>query len=291
MQVRQALERFLIQLQADGRGGSICAQYQRHVRCFDAWLARNRYKRDVAGLSHERVAEFLASPAARVRPDGQPKLATSVNVLRGSLKNFFRYCHLAGLTDSDVGRLIRRAHCSTAPPRWLSPDECTQLLRTLKAERGAIARRDAMFVQLLLGTGVRLGTALALTDADVDLPRRLLALREMKGDRPDLLVISAGIAKALRAYLRGRSPGALFDNGAGRPLGRRQAATRLALWGERAELPQRLTAHSLRHTFARRLYERTGDVLVVKELLRHKSVASTLIYASVDGRDLRRALG
>jgi integrase/recombinase XerC len=290
MSVLEALDAFLVQLQADGRGWSIAAQYSRHVRLLDRWLAERGYDRDISALSHQRVAEFLASDAVRLRPDGRPKRATSLNVLRGSIRSFLRYAYLAGMASDDPGRLIRRARCSSPPPRWLSPEECRRLLAAISERGSAASKRDRMLVELLLGTGIRLGTALALTAADVDLRRRLLVLREMKGDRPDVLPISAEVGKALKAYLRGRAPGPIIDNGAGGALGRRQAARRLELWGAQAGLAGRVSAHQLRHTFARRLYDKTRDVLVVKELLRHRSVASTLVYAAVDRADLRRAL-
>ncbi|MBI5433295.1 MAG: tyrosine-type recombinase/integrase [Planctomycetes bacterium] len=66
-------------------------------------------------------------------------------------------------------------------------------------------------------------------------------------------------------------------------------ARRLELWLDRAGLPHR-GAHALRHSFATRLYQRTGDVLLVKEALGHRSVVSTLVYAQADEGRLRRAM-
>ncbi|MCC7172994.1 MAG: tyrosine-type recombinase/integrase, partial [Planctomycetes bacterium] len=50
-------------------------------------------------------------------------------------------------------------------------------------------------------------------------------------------------------------------------------------------------AHALRHSFATSLYRRTGDVLIVKEALGHRSIASTLVYAQADEGRVRRAMG
>ena len=290
MQILEVLEKFVIQLEADGRGWSIIGQYRRHVGLLDRWLATGNRSRKVADLTHEVLAGFLASPDARLRPDGVQKKATSMNVLRGSLKSFSRYAFLAGHVALDPGRMMHRARCGHPPPRWLAQEEANQLLATIATERSSIAKRDLIFVQLLLGTGVRLSTALALRSQDVDVTRRLLVLREMKGNAPDMLPISVTVAAMLQTYLQDRPPGPLFEGEKGRPLGRRQAARRLEIWGERAGLVGRVHAHALRHSFARRLYEKTGDVLTVQALLRHRSIASTMIYAKVDLRDLRRAL-
>ena len=58
---------------------------------------------------------------------------------------------------------------------------------------------------------------------------------------------------------------------------------------ERAGLKD-CTFHTLRHTFAMRLYQKTRDVLLVKEALRHRSIASTLVYCRIQERQLRKAL-
>ena len=51
-----------------------------------------------------------------------------------------------------------------------------------------------------------------------------------------------------------------------------------------------LSPHKLRHAFAIRIYSKTADILVVKEALCHRSIASTLVYARADEGRLRRAL-
>jgi site-specific recombinase XerD len=71
---------------------------------------------------------------------------------------------------------------------------------------------------------------------------------------------------------------------------RRHAERRFRVWVEKAGI-RRASPHSLRHTFATKLYKRTGDVLLVREALCHRSISSTLIYARVDAERLRRVLG
>jgi integrase/recombinase XerD len=72
---------------------------------------------------------------------------------------------------------------------------------------------------------------------------------------------------------------------------RRHAERRFRVWVEKAGIRRRASPHSLRHTFATRLYARTADVLLVREALLHKSITSTLIYARADAERLRRVLG
>ena len=62
------------------------------------------------------------------------------------------------------------------------------------------------------------------------------------------------------------------------------------MWREKADLPEAITPHSLRHSFAARMYAKTGDVLLVQKALGHRSVASTLVYAQAGDDRLRAAL-
>src|SRR2546422_5428698 len=137
MRIEAALEKFLVQLQADGRSPHTIGQYRRHIRLFARW-ARDvgpRCQR-IESLDHEAIAQFLAASLANTRPDGAKKKATSTNCLRSSLKGFLAYLHRAGYIRHDPGRLIRRAMCSPPPPRAMSSDDQKQLLGVLAKSKG-----------------------------------------------------------------------------------------------------------------------------------------------------------
>lgn len=85
MRLLDALARFLVQLQADGRSQHTVAQYARHVRRFGEWLEAEHLPDDVAALEPEHVAQFLASADALRRPDGRSKCTGWPNALRSSL--------------------------------------------------------------------------------------------------------------------------------------------------------------------------------------------------------------
>ncbi len=83
MRLEDALERFIIQLEADGRSLHTIRQYRRHVRLLARWCRDVGHGSDIAAISHEAIARFLASPQARTRRDSAERKTTSVNV---------RYC-------------------------------------------------------------------------------------------------------------------------------------------------------------------------------------------------------
>ena len=291
MNITQALDRFLVQLEADGRSPHTVGQYRRHIRLLASWLEAEGRSVEITEIAHETLALFLASPAARTRPDGKMKRATSANCLRSSLRTFFTYLAQAGYLPTNPASVIKRARCSGPPPRAMPQDDQEKLLTTLAAAEGPEAERDHLLFALMLATGTRLGSALALQVPDIDLARAELSLRSMKGDRPETLPIGQAIRDHLARYLAKHPNGALFARRDGRPLTPRHIERRFREWLKKAGISRPASPHSLRHSFAQDLYRRTGDILLVKAALRHRSITSTLVYARADGERLRRALG
>ncbi len=146
--------------------------------------------------------------------------------------------------------------------------------------------RDFAVFHLLLGAGLRIGSALALEVGDLDLDRGEVYVRKAKGDRPTVLVLPAAVRDHLGAYLAGRVEGLLFPG-----MSPRHANRRLRYWLARAGVRGSASCHSLRHSFALRVYGKTGDLLVTQAALGHASIASTTVYARASRERLRDALG
>ena len=291
MNVLDALDRYLVQLEADGRSPHTIGQYRRHVRLLASWLSAEGHSADLRDLDHEVLARFLASPAARTRPDGRPKKATATNALRSTMRTFFAWVHAAGYVGVNPARLVRRARCGSPPPRALSEDEQRRLLDTLAAADGPEAERDHALFHVMLGTGIRVGSAVALDVEDLDLDAGVLYLRQAKGDRPERVFLSRGSVDHLRRFIGERTGGPLFPARGGRAMTTRHVNRRLQRWLKAAGIERPASCHSLRHAFATSMYRRCRDVLLVKEALRHRSIVSTLVYAQVDEDRLRAALG
>ncbi len=206
------------------------------------------------------------------------------------MKGFFSYLHRAGVIPHDPGRMVRRARCGRPPPKTLSAQERKRLLTTLARATDAEAERDYMLFHLMLATGIRLSSALGLDANDVDLERRELSLQDTKGNRPAVVFLGDEIADHLRRCLEGRDDGPLYTSRSGQRLSRRQSHRRFHEWLEKAGIYRDVSPHSLRHSFATAMYQKTGDIFLVKEALHHRSIASTLVYAKPSEERLRRAL-
>ena len=143
-----------------------------------------------------------------------------MNTLRSSLRGFFLYLLAAGHVREDPTRLTRRALCASPPPNGLSADEETRFLDALSLAEGPEAERDHAMFHLMLATGLRLSSAIALDRDDVDIERAEIEVRSTKGNRPDRVFLGTAIREHLGKYIADRGPGPLFTSKDGQRISR-----------------------------------------------------------------------
>src|SRR5262249_35063050 len=200
MQLQAALQAFLLQLEAAGRSPHTIGQYRRHGKALVNWLAATGASASVADLKPEILARFFAADAAKKSCRGGPKRAVSLNAMRTSIRCFAAHLHQSGLVAANPARLLRRARCAPPPPKALRLDERRRLIDVLSRTTGPEAIRDRMLVELLLSTGIRIGSALALDVGDIDFAHCELALRHTKNDRPTTALVPKTVVEKLRTF-------------------------------------------------------------------------------------------
>jgi len=279
MHLTIAHDRYRLQLLANGRTQHTLDQADRHIRVLYQWMCRELGGTELALLDHEGVAQFLTSDDATKRPDGKPKKPTSLNALRSTIRAFFAYTSAAGLTANNPAALVRRAIVSDPVPRALSTKEVETLRAALAQAESPSEKRDRVLFELLLATGLRIGSALGLEVGDVDLDERRLWVRVAKRGRQQVVGFDAEMGKLLAEHLGDRTSGFVFESLAGKPLTPRAAQRRLVPWVRKAGIARVVSQHQLRHTFATALYAQTRDIEVVRRALNHQSLAVTSKYA------------
>ena len=279
MLLEHALDRYLVQLAANGRSRHTIDQARRHVRLLDGWLHAEGRTRDLDELDHEDVAMFLASGVVRLREDGAPRKPSSANALRSSLRSFLRYAFEAGFAPGNPGRLVRRARCGPRAPRAMTDVEQGRLRAALSNARTAAEKRDRALFELMLSSGLRVGSAVALRIEDAELESGELRVSTMKGGREQVVRVSPEVVALLEEQIGERRRGWIFKGNGGGPLTPRHVQRRLQVWLERAGIKRAFSPHSLRHSFATGLYRETRDLLLVREAMGHASILSTALYA------------
>jgi integrase/recombinase XerC len=290
MDLRQALQVYLLQLRADGRSPHTIKSYERHLGSLLDWLAKHGRNAALDEITPQVLAEFLVSDDVRASRRGGLRSTSTVNAVRTSLRVVFDWLHDAGHTRINPARLIRRAICSPPPPKALSDAQVERLHEVLAAATGVVAARDRAMVALMLGSGLRIGSAVALDVGDVDLANGVLTARCVKRDRVQRVYFGAEARDRLANLITSLpGPGPLFRAPNGQRMTVRHACRRITDWLDRAGIHD-ASPHSLRHTFATRLLARTGDVFLVQKALGHRSIASTAVYLEVSDDRLRGAV-
>lgn len=174
-----------------------------------------------------------------------------------------------------------------ALPKYLEPGEWSRVLATVDS-RTPTGRRDMALYLLLWRTGMRIGEALNLTSADFD--RRTGRIRLPKDGRAGSDTVYAPVdaprmAEALDAWDRQRaewdpsreSPYYFITKHRG-PVNPEQVRQTLRRRGKKAGIPETVTPHMFRHSFAVELLQEGYDLRQVQDALRHADVSTTQVY-------------
>ena len=229
---------------------------------FRGWLA-DRAKRE---LTHKSTARALSS-------------------LRTFYKWLGRYKNIQndaiGLISSPkVERKLSKAIETT------DIDDMHGAIRAIDAKDPWIAARDWALVVLIFGCGLRISEALSLKNRDVmGNPETLRIIGKGNKERivPVLPAVNTAIEKYMRTNpfgMRGEEP--LFRSVRGLPMSSRMAEKVIENLRHYLQLPDYVTPHALRHTFATALLAGGADLRSLQELLGHASLSTTQLYTKVN---------
>jgi integrase len=158
---------------------------------------------------------------------------------------------------------------------------------------GTTRDRDSLILQCGLYMGLRVSEITRLEVPDLDLEAGQCLVREGKGGKDRTVPIPSRLAADLRTWLAGRVVGYVFPSprGSGRLSSRavqrmiKRVAVRAGI--PDAEKPRKVHPHKLRHTFATQALRSGADIIEVRDLMGHSSVATTQVYLSADGARLK----
>ncbi len=285
MTLTQALDAFHTHQRAQGRSAKTVTIYAHDLSQVFTRLGAV----EIAEITAARLTPIMSDPSITISPSGTPKAPATLNRGRAAVRAFFTWAVDAGHITVNPALGIHLQHAPQQPPAFLTDGEVRQLLKALTGRTGLLAKRDRMLIETFLGTGIRLQELVSLDIGDVDLDAKHLHIRRAKGGQPQIKFLNTHLRGMLRTYLQwrrkqGEHCPALFISQRGTRLSSRQVGYRFAHWLQEAGIEKAITPHGLRHTFATRLYSRTGDLLVVQRALGHRNIATTEIYTHlVDG--------
>lgn len=161
-------------------------------------------------------------------------------------------------------------------PKVLTEEQVSKLLEALESPKYRV------FFTTLYATGLRLREASHLETRDIDAARGVIHVRQGKGNRERLAMLSPRLLAILRAYWKQERPEKpyLFPTKAGKPLDPDFARRVLHKAANAAGL-KKVTPHVLRHSFATHLLDSGAELRVIQVLLGHDSIKTTTRYARV----------
>lgn len=211
-----------------------------------------------------------------------------------ALRRYFRWSTRTGLVPVDPSSGLTAPRGDGRLPRVLRQDELNVLLdappATLDDDAPAVRARDDAVLEVLYGSGLRVGELCSLDLGDLDLDRERATVWG-KGGKQRTVPLGEPAVAALRAWvdehryelLTPATPaGALFVNHRGKRLTPRDVRR---LLDRRAPAPTH--PHALRHTFATHLLDGGADLRAVQELLGHADLSTTQRYTHVSRERLR----
>jgi integrase/recombinase XerC len=220
------------------------------------------------------------------------------------------------LSASDMERMRDAFHQyrkgASRPLPKLPPDEAISALlseaksaklRSKERRLELIRLRNIAMLEALRSSGMRVGELVSLRRDDLDYRGRTARVTG-KGDKQRIVYFDGAAWEAIQTYLKARNDGArgralyelaLFsrhDLRAGgdiKPMTTHGVRLFFNALARAAGIEIVMTPHSLRHAFATRVLDATGDLAVVQDMLGHSSPATTRIYAKVSSRRMRDA--
>jgi integrase/recombinase XerC len=242
---------------------------------------------DVALIKPTHLRCFYAQQAAlHSKPGGAGSVVAA-------LHSYLRYrASLGDQVHGLIGAVSAPANWRLSTlPKALTDQEVEQLVASLGRPGHSMRRADAI-VRCALDLGLRSGEVARIQLDDIDWRAGTITLRHTKGLREDMLPLPATTGEAIAAYLKNERPQtsnrAVFvrhiaprDEPVGPDLVRK--AIRQAY--RRAGLPY-TRSHLLRHTMASRLLAGGSSLKEVADVLRHRALSTTQVYAKLDSRKL-----
>ena len=248
-----------------------------------------------AGASHGDLAAFLS----------ELEVAASTRARKvACLRSFYRHLRRDGVIEHDPSAELRGPRKPQRLPRVLTRE---QVARLLEQPRGTepLVLRDRALLEVMYACGLRASEAVGLELTDLDLEEALLCARG-KGSKERIVPIGRHAVAALSAYCRAgrpvlvdartrrsvRSPGSqsrVFLNNRGGALTRQGLYKVVQGHARSAGLHERMSPHTLRHSFATHLLAGGCDLRSLQEMLGHADLATTQVYTHLSAERLKQA--
>ena len=266
--------------------------YLHAIRSFITWLDGPQKKVQISEVNQSLARDYIIESQ-------QIRSKRTVRNHISALRSFYQFCQSRNYLNNNPFRNLTLPKLEKKLPVFLSQDELIQLLQApLKLAIGSphaemIRVRDRIIMELLYGGGLRVSEVVGLNHGDLDLPKSLVRILG-KGRKERVVPIPERTSSLLISFrenfcLDASSSSPLFTSSKAQRLTSRNVQLRLKKYLAFCQLPQDVTPHKLRHSFATHLLDNGADLRSVQELLGHSSLSTTQVYTHVSVGRLKKA--
>jgi site-specific recombinase XerD len=264
--------------------------YGRYARQFLEAVFSNQHPIAPDAIAPADVVLFIEERSRQWSPG-------SVKMIATALRSFFRFLGMIGAGDARLGDAVptvARWRLSTLP-RFLDEEQEARLLASFDTTT-AIGRRDRAITVCLSALGLRACELSELRLDDIDWRAGCVRIRCRKTRRGHVLPLPRSVGLAIVGYLRDDRPHTaerriFLTYRDARALSARAVrdVVRVALRRAGIEGLSKTGSHTLRHTLATRMIRRGASLVEIADVLGHRSLNTTAIYAKVDLLSLTQA--
>lgn len=243
-----------------------------YVNCFEAFI--NHFKEtEPLEINENEIREYLQ----KLIRDG--KSNSYINQALNSIK--FYYEVVNGMPNRFYS--IERPRKKKRLPDVLSKDEILGIIENTNN------LKHRCIVELLYSSGLRRNELLQLRPSDIDSKRMMVRVRQGKGSKDRLTILSKSTLNDLRQYFKEYRPkNFLFEGVNGKSYSTSSVLNIIVNAAKKAGINRRVTPHMLRHSFATHLLEKGTDIRHIQLLLGHGSTRTTEIYTHVADRSFMK---
>ncbi len=222
--------------------------------------------------------------------EARPEASSRARAVAGA-RNFFKWLDRTGRLHNAAIDLLKTPKTPRRLPRPVSEASAADIVALSKNvhQEGWVGLRDEALFTLLYCVGLRIGEALSLRGEDIEGKDRIVVTGKGNKQRavPLLPVVREAVARYAKACpysVDGKNP--LFVGARGDVLNAGVAQRDLRRLRRDLNLPDSVTPHALRHSFATHLLASGADLRSLQELLGHSSLSTTQLYTKVDAGHL-----
>ncbi len=228
----------------------------------------------------------------------------AMNRKLASIRAYFRFLESEGFIEHSPAVNVRSNKLDKKLPKVLSEDEVLDIIEASDERRvenspaeydennykSFVYARDCAILELFYASGMRISELVGLDISDVDFKNKTVRVTG-KGNKQRIVLISDPAIDALNLYLSVRpdmKTTALFLNRNKTRISARAVEIMFSKNKKRARIVRDVSPHTMRHSFATHLLLGGADVVTIKELLGHESLATTQIYTNISMEHMRR---